>query len=153
KVGDHNLVMAYSHIAHDCVVGNHVIIANGVQIAGHSVLGDHSVYGGMAGIHQFSRVGKYAMVGAGAIVVKDVPPFCMVQGDRARPIGLNVVGLRRSSYTKEDISVIKAIYKSVYQQNSTLEDAISFIKNEMQESPVRQDFLEFLEASKRGIVR
>ena len=122
SIGDHNLFMAFSHIAHDCIIGNRVIVANGVQIAGHVEVGDHSVFGGLAGIHQFSRIGKYVMVGAGSIVVQDIPPFCMVQGDRARQIGLNVVGIRRSPFSKEEKAEIKLAYKLLYADGRTLDE-------------------------------
>ena len=100
-IGDHNLIMVYSHIAHDCHVGNHCIFANSVQLAGHVIVGDYAVFGGLSGAHQFCRFGDRAMIAAGAIVVQDVPPFCLVQGDRARINGLNVVGLRRSGIEKK----------------------------------------------------
>ncbi len=152
-VGDNNLIMVYSHIAHDCVVGNHCIFANGVHLAGHVVVGDRVVFGGMSGGHQFCRFGDRAMIAAGAIVVQDVPPFCMVQGDRARISGLNVVGLRRSDLPKERISDIKNMFRFLFNENLTVEDAINRILAEISDSPERASFVDFIKASERGICR
>lgn len=153
SVGDHNLIMVYSHIAHDCHVGNRCVFANGVHLAGHVIVEDHVVFGGMSGGHQFCRFGERAMVAAGAIVVQDVPPYCLVQGDRARINGLNVVGLRRSGMSRERISDIKNMFKILYNENLTVDDAIRRIEAEISESPERSRFLDFLRASERGVCR
>jgi len=152
-IGDDNLFMAYTHIAHDCIIGNHTIFANGVQVAGHVEVSDHCVFGGLAGIHQFSKVGEYAMTGAGAIVVKDIPPYTMVQGDRAKPIGLNVVGLRRSPFGKDAIKNIKAMYRIVYSENLSVEDACARIESDVPDGREKKVFLDFLKNCDRGIVR
>lgn len=152
-IGDRNLVMAYTHIGHDCIIGNDCIFANGVQIAGHVHIGDHVVFGGMSGGHQFCRFGDRVMVAAGAIVVQDVPPFCMVQGDRARVNGLNMVGLRRSGLSRDEISSIKSMFKLLYNENLTVDDAIERITAELADGPSRSVFLRFLGKSKRGVCR
>lgn len=153
EIGDHNLIMVYSHIAHDCRMGSHCILANGVHLAGHIEVGDHVVFGGMSGGHQFCRFGERAMVAAGAIVVQDVPPFCLVQGDRARVNGLNLVGLRRSGIAKERMGDIKAMFKILYNENLTLSDAITRIEQEIELSTERQLFVDFLRQSERGVCR
>jgi len=152
-IGDDNLIMAYTHIAHDCIVGDKCIFANGVQIAGHVTIGDSAVFGGMAGAHQFCKFGEYAMIGAASVVVQDVPPYCMVQGDRAEAVGLNVVGLRRSGMSKTDFSAIKSMFKIVFKSQRTVEDAMAMIEAEVAESSYRQKFLKFLRESERGLCR
>ncbi|MFW7381604.1 MAG: acyl-ACP--UDP-N-acetylglucosamine O-acyltransferase [Oligoflexus sp.] len=153
SIGDHNLIMVYSHIAHDCHIGNRCVFANGVHLAGHVIVQDYVTFGGMSGGHQFCRFGERAMVAAGAIVVQDVPPYCLVQGDRARVNGLNVVGLRRSGMSRERISDIKNMFKILYNENMTVEDAIRRIEVELSDSPERNRFLDFLRASERGVCR
>ena len=152
-IGDDNLIMVYSHVAHDCHIGSNCVFANSVQLAGHVVIGNNVVFGGMAGAHQFCRFGDRAMVAAGAVVVKDVPPFCMVQGDRATMAGLNVVGLRRSGMPRERISDVKNMFKILYNENLTLEDAMNKIGQEVQDSEQRATFLDFLRSSERGVCR
>lgn len=152
-IGDHNLIMAYSHIAHDCHMGNHCILANGVQIAGHVAIGNHAVFGGMSGGHQFCRFGEYAMIGAGAIVVQDVPPYLTVQGDRARVTGLNLVGLRRAKITGDNLKSIKQMYRIVFKENLPLDAAVLKIQQEITDSDHKLRFIEFLEKSSRGLCR
>jgi UDP-N-acetylglucosamine acyltransferase len=152
-IGDSNLIMVYSHIAHDCHIGNHCIFANGVHLAGHVEVQDYVVFGGMSGGHQFCRFGERAMIAAGGIVVQDVPPYCLVQGDRARISGLNVVGLRRSDLPKQRISDIKNMFRVLFNENLTVEDAVSRILQEVPDSVQRQRFVEFLQKSERGICR
>jgi UDP-N-acetylglucosamine acyltransferase len=153
RIGDDNLIMVYTHIAHDCIIGNHCIFANSVQIAGHVEIADGVVFGGMSGAHQFTRFGDLAMVGAAAVVVQDVPPFCMVQGDRAQINGLNVVGLRRKGLSSELFSQIKTMYRLVYSENLTVEDALSAIESKVSDSDYRRKFVDFLRKSTRGICR
>lgn len=152
-VGDHNLIMVYSHIAHDCHVGNECILANGVHLAGHVTVHNNVVFGGMSGGHQFCHFGERVMVAAGSIVVQDVPPYCMVQGDRATVQGLNVVGLRRAGVSSDEMTQIKKMFQIVFQQNLTLEDAIDKIRTNVPESVYQTKFLEFLKTSTRGICR
>lgn len=152
-IGNNNLIMVYTHIAHDCIIADNCIFANSVQMAGHVVVGNHVVFGGMSGAHQFCRFGDMAMVGAAAVVVQDVPPYCMVQGDRARINGLNVVGLRRAGITGDKFRDVKNIYRLVYSENLTIEDAIAAILKEVPEGVERQKFVEFLKQSERGICR
>lgn len=152
-IGNDNLFMAYTHVAHDCIIGNHCIFANGVQIAGHVEVADFAVFGGLAGIHQFVKVGEYAMIGAGSILVQDVPPYTMVQGDRAKPIGLNVVGLRRSPITSATVKEIKQMHRIVFSENITLEDAIQRIQSDITDSTQKEKYVRFLKESDRGLAR
>lgn len=152
-IGSRNLLMVYTHIAHDCVIGDDNIFANSNQIAGHVTVGSHAVLGGASGIHQFCKVGDMAMIAAGSAVTQDVPPFTMVQGDRARPSGLNVVGLRRAGIGQERLSAIKKMYSLLYRQNLPLEDAIGRIESDIIDTPEKALFLKFLRNSERGVVR
>jgi UDP-N-acetylglucosamine acyltransferase len=152
-IGDDNLFMVYTHVAHDCVIGNRIIAANNVALAGHVVVDDGAVLGGLSGIHQFCRIGRLAMVAAGSKVTQDVVPFGMVHGDRARMNGLNVVGLRRLGMSHTDLQVIKSMYHIIFDSNLTLEDAIGKILSEVPECEVRSIWLQFLKSSERGLCR
>ena len=152
-VGSGNLFMVNTHIAHDCVVGDHCIFANGVSLGGHIEVGNRAVIGGHAALHQFVKIGDLAMLAGGSIVVQDVPPFCTVAGNHASPSGLNSLGLRRAGLSKDQVRAIKSMYKLLFQMNHSLEDAIASIDAELAPSEQRDTFLNFLRASKRGICR
>lgn len=152
-IGYENLFMVHTHIAHDCQVGNRVIAANCVALAGHAIIDDGAVLGGLSAVHQFCRVGRLAMVAAGAIVTQDVVPFGMVHGDRARINGLNVVGLRRLGVKNADIQAIKAMYHIIFDSSLTLDDAIIRIKKDVSDSEYRRVWLDFLKDSERGLCR
>lgn len=152
-IGNGNLFMVYTHIAHDCHVGNECIFANGVAIAGHAIIGDKVVFGGLSALHQFCVVGDMAMAAAGAIVTQDVPPFVMVHGNRAQPNGLNVVGLRRSGMSQAQVSDVKTAYRLIFNENIGIEDARTRIGAEVGDVAVRAKFVDFLAASKRGVCR
>ncbi|MBC7530820.1 MAG: acyl-ACP--UDP-N-acetylglucosamine O-acyltransferase [Oligoflexus sp.] len=153
SIGDNNLIMAYTHVAHDCNIGSNCVFANGVHLAGHVIVKNNVTFGGISGAHQFCRFGERAMVAAGSIVVQDVPPYCLVQGDRARISGLNVVGLRRSELSKERLADVKNMFKILYNENLTLEDSIERIKSDIPESEQRESFVNFVVTSHRGICR
>lgn len=152
KIGARCLFMAYSHVAHDCVLGNEVIVANSVAIAGHAEIGDWAVLGGMVGIHQFVRVGKLAMVGAGAMVPLDVPPFTLAWGDRARLSGLNLIGLRRRGYAPEAIADMKKAFREIFDSALPLHEQVSQTATQDRTGAVKE-FLSFLQSSPRGICR
>jgi UDP-N-acetylglucosamine acyltransferase len=152
-IGNDNLFMVYTHVAHDCIVGNRAIAANCVALAGHVHVGDGAVLGGLSAVHQFCRVGTLAMVAGGAMVTQDVVPYGMVHGDRARINGLNVVGLRRLGVKNSDLQGIKAMYHLVFDSNLTLEDAISRINVDVPESEYRKAWLDFLAKGDRGLCR
>lgn len=152
-IGDDNLFMVSTHVAHDCIVANHVIAANCVALGGHVVVGDRAVLGGLSAIHQFCRIGQYAMIAGGAMVTQDVVPYGMVQGDRARITGLNVVGLRRLGLKNQSLQSIKSMYHLVFDSNLTLEDAVARIESDVEDSEYRQVWLDFLKKSDRGVCR
>ncbi len=154
RIGDDNLLMCYTHVAHDCNMGSSCIVANGVQFAGHVTIGNRVVLGGLAAVHQFCTIGDLAMIAGGAMVTQDVFPFSMVQGDRATLRGLNVVGIRRSQYKK--VSDIKKMYSLVFKQELALDEAVLQIKEQVEDGEEKSIVLAFLEQSiraGRGLVR
>ncbi|MFN3550428.1 MAG: acyl-ACP--UDP-N-acetylglucosamine O-acyltransferase [Endomicrobiia bacterium] len=153
SVGNNCYIMAYSHIAHDCRVGNDVTFANGGTLAGHVVVEDGVNIGGLVAVHQFVRVGKLAMLGGGAMVSKDVPPYVMVVGDRAELWGVNIVGLKRKGFSKDKIMEIKSVYKKLFRSKLPLSEAIKKIESENSYSEEVRYMLEFIKNSKRGICR
>lgn len=153
RIGDGNWFLAYTHVAHDCVVGDRTTFSNNAQIAGHVTIGDWVVMGAYAGVHQFGRVGEQAMVAAGAIVLQDVPPFVTVQGYPAKPHGTNNEGLRRRGFSVDDILAVRRAYKTLYRQGLPLEDARTAIAEAAIESPVLAPLSAFLAVPGRGIVR
>ena len=152
-VGDDCLLLAYVHIAHNCIVGNGVTMSNLAQLAGHVTVEDHVTIGGQTGIHQFTRVGKHAMVGGMSKLTKDVPPYFLVEGNPCQPYGLNSVGLRRAGFSVEDRHEIKRFYKLLYDPKLNVSQAIARMKEEAGTKPGR-DIIAFLEApSQRGILK
>jgi len=152
KIGARCLFMAYSHVAHDCIIGNEVIMANSVALAGHVEIGDWAVLGGISAVHQFVRIGKLAMLGGGAMVPLDVPPFTLAWGDRARLSGLNLIGLRRRGYTQEDIADLKKVYRDVFDSPLPLKEQAALLAKE-ERTPAVKEFIQFLQTSPRGICR
>ncbi len=153
RVGDQNLLMASSHVAHDCQVGNHVILANSAALAGHVTVGDHAILGGLSAIHQFVRIGRHAFISGGAMVTMDVPPFCTAQGDRAQLVGLNTVGLSRHGFSEEAISRIKAAYKILFRSKLGIREAVANVKAEFAGHAEIDEFVGFIEGSARGVAR
>jgi UDP-N-acetylglucosamine acyltransferase len=153
KIGSHNLVMAYAHVAHDCVVGNHVIMANSASLAGHVQVDDFASLGGLSAVHQFSRIGAHSFAAGGSMINKDVLPCSMVSGYYAKPFGLNSVGLKRRGFSDERIAKIKRMYKVVYRQGLTLKEAIAELDNNYSGCEDYSMFIELLKNSQRGIVR
>jgi len=152
RIGKNCLLMAYSHVAHDCVVGDNVIFANGVTLAGHVHVEDWVIIAGMSGVHQFSYVGKHSMVGANTAVVKDVPPFVLSGRFPLKYEGLNKVGLRRRGFSNEEIDTIKKVYDTIYNSGLNVSQAISKVENEFGTLEVVKDIVRFVKASKRGII-
>ncbi len=153
RVGDHNLLMMYCHIAHDCVLGSHNIIANGATLGGHVTVEDYVIVGGLVGIHQFARIGTGAILGAGSMVSKDVPPFCNATGDRARLRGLNLEGLRRRGFTKETIDGLKNAYRIIFQSKLKTKDALAKVRGELRASAEIETLINFIARSERGVCR
>jgi UDP-N-acetylglucosamine acyltransferase len=153
SVGDDCFLLAYVHIAHNCVLGNGVIMSNLAQLAGHVEIGDFATIGGMTGLHQFVRVGAHAMVGGVSRIIKDVPPYFLVEGIPAKPSGLNSVGLRRAGFTPEERAEIKKFYKILYAQKLTTAQALETMKAEVT-TRCGREIIAFLEGpSERGIQR
>lgn len=152
-IGDGNWFLAYTHVAHDCVIGNHTTWSNNAQVAGHVQVGDWAVLGAYAGVHQFCRVGEHAMLAAGAIVLQDVPPYTIVQGYPAVPKGTNNEGLRRRGFTPEQILAVRRAYKILYREGLTLDEARSRLERDAANEPVLATLVTFLSAAGRGLVR
>lgn len=152
QIGKNCLLMAYSHIPHDCVIGDNCIIANSVQIGGHSHIEDWVIIGGLAGLHQFARVGEHSMIAGAAKITQDVPPYIMAVNDPAEFNGLNVVGLRRRGFKPEDIQILKEAYKYLYDKSLNVTQAVEVIKSKYGDNIYVQKVLHFLAGTKRGIV-
>jgi UDP-N-acetylglucosamine acyltransferase len=152
-IGHRNLLLAYTHVAHDCMIGDDTTFSNNAQLAGHVVVGDYAVLGGFVGVHQFCRVGAHAMVAAGSIVLQDVPPFVMAAGYPAKPRGINAEGLRRRGFAADEIAAIRRAYKALYRAKLPLEEARSAIDAEGASSSAVKLMSDFLGAKGRGIIR
>ena len=153
RVGDHNLLMMHCHIAHDCLIGSHNIIANGATLGGHVIVQDYVILGGLVGIHQFARIGSGAILGAGSMVSKDVPPFCNATGDRARLRGLNLEGLKRRGFTTTAIDALKKAYRIIFQSKLKTKDALEKVRREVLPTAEIDILLAFIAQSQRGICR
>lgn len=153
RIGDRNWIMAYVHIAHDCVVGNDAIFANNTQLAGHVSIGDFAVLGGFTGVHQFCRIGAHVITGIASVVVQDIPPFVTAAGNPARPHGTNSEGLKRRGYSADDLATIKSAYKTLYRSGLTLEQARARLHSEAASQGVLAPLLAFLDVPGRGIIR
>lgn len=153
RIGDDNLFMAYSHVAHDCIIGNGVIMANAATLAGHVTLENGAFMAGLSGIHQFCKVGRQAFVAAGAIVVMDVSPFTTVQGDRARLTGLNLEGLKRSGISPDAIAGLKKAFRILFRSGLVLEESVRKVREEAGQYAEVRYLLEFIINSGRGVTR
>ncbi len=153
RIRDHNLLMMYCHIAHDCILGSHNIIANGATLGGHVAIEDYVIVGGLVGVHQFVKVGASAILGAGSMVSKDIPPYCNATGDRARLRGLNLQGLKRRGFNKGQIEALKKAYRIIFQSGLRIKEALKKVRREFPESPEIEQLADFIEGSQRGICR
>jgi UDP-N-acetylglucosamine acyltransferase len=153
RIGNKNLLMAYSHVAHDCQVGNGCILSNSANIAGHVQIADHVILGGLSAVHQFTRIGKHAFIAGGSMVAMDVPPYCTAQGDRAELAGLNTVGLSRHGFTDDQIARIKDAYRILFRSKLGLNEAISKLKAEHGGHLEIDELLQFVSGSTRGLTR
>jgi UDP-N-acetylglucosamine acyltransferase len=153
RVGNENLLMMYCHIAHDCILGNRNVIANGATLGGHVVIQDYVIVGGLVGVHQFVKIGSSAILGAGSMVSKDVPPFCNATGDRARLRGLNLEGLRRRGFDKAKVDALKKAYRIIFQSKLKTAEALKRVRAEMAPLAEIELLLSFIESSQRGICR
>ncbi|WP_157314687.1 acyl-ACP--UDP-N-acetylglucosamine O-acyltransferase [Chitinibacter sp. GC72] len=153
RVGDDNWIMAYAHIAHDCVLGHHVILANSATLAGHVTVGDYAILGGLTAVHQFCTIGEHAMAGGGSIIVQDLPPFVMCEGNRAIARGFNAEGMKRRGFNESDIKAVKSAYRLLYRSGISYDDAVAQIQEQAQSDAALMAFVRFFALSNRGIVR
>lgn len=153
SIGDDNWVMANCHIAHDCCVGNKTIFANGASLAGHVIVDDWVIFGGYTGVHQFCRIGAHVITAASSLVLQDVPPYLMAAGNTAQPYGIHVEGLKRRGFTSEAITELKRAYRTLYKSGLLLEEAKGKLAEQAKTQPDVQRLVDFLEVSKRGIIR
>ncbi|MEJ2575546.1 MAG: acyl-ACP--UDP-N-acetylglucosamine O-acyltransferase [Gammaproteobacteria bacterium] len=152
-IGSDNLLMAYTHVAHDCRLGDHVILANAASLGGHVQVDDWAILGGFAIVHQFCRIGAHSFSAMGSVISKDVPPYVMVAGHPAKPHGTNAEGLRRRGFGAEALAAIKRAYKRLYLSGMKLEDAVAALRQDAAGQPELELLVEFLRASERSIVR
>jgi UDP-N-acetylglucosamine acyltransferase len=153
KVGNDNWIMAYVHVAHDCMVGNNVIFANSVQLAGHVQVGDFVILGGLSGVHQFVRIGAHAMAGMTTSLSQDLPPYVMASGNPATARGMNFEGLKRRGFSSEALAALRRAYKTIYSSGLRLEEAREALATEQETFPELRPLVEFISVSGRGIVR
>ncbi|HJP97097.1 MAG TPA: acyl-ACP--UDP-N-acetylglucosamine O-acyltransferase [Rhodanobacteraceae bacterium] len=153
RIGDDNWVMAYAHIAHDCIVGSHTVFANNATLAGHVEVGDHVVLGGFAGVHQFCKIGAHAFAAMYSAINRDVPPFIYVAGQFAVPRGVNAEGLKRRGFDAERIAAIKRAYRTIYLSHKTLEEARAALAEQAGASDDVRAFVEFIDRSERALAR
>lgn len=153
RIGDRNLLMMYCHIAHDCILGSHNIIANGATLGGHVVIEDYVIVGGLVGVHQFVQVGTGAILGAGSMVSKDIPPYCNATGDRAKLRGLNIEGLKRRGFSRQQIEGLRKAYRTIFQSGLRTGEALKEVRRQFPESREVEQMASFIERSQRGICR
>jgi UDP-N-acetylglucosamine acyltransferase len=152
-VGNNCLIMAYAHIAHDCVIGDNCVIVNSVALGGHVTIGDYAIIGGLSAIHQFVSVGKHAMVSGGSLVRKDVPPYIKAAREPLSFVGINSIGLRRRGFSDDKIKEIQAIFRILFQNNNNNTQALLKIETELNASPERDEIISFVQNSGRGIMK
>ncbi|MDX1656127.1 MAG: acyl-ACP--UDP-N-acetylglucosamine O-acyltransferase [Candidatus Competibacteraceae bacterium] len=153
RLGDDNWIMAYVHIAHDCVIGNQTVFANNASLAGHVEVGDYAVMGGFALVHQFCRIGAHSLLSFASGTSQDIPPFVIAQGHRATPHGINAEGLKRRGFSPEEIAGVRRAYKALYREDLKLQDAIQRIREQVRTVPRLAILADFLTVPGRGIIR
>jgi len=146
-------LMAYVHVAHDCVIGEHCILANNATLAGHVEIEEHVIVGGMTAVHQFVQIGAHAMIGGGTLLNKDVPPYVRISRYPASYIGVNTVGLRRKGYSSDEIRDIQDVYHQLFVEHRNISKGLKFIKETMEDSGKCQRIFDFVRASKNGIIK
>ncbi len=152
KVGNGNLFMAYSHVAHDCLIGNGVIMSNAATLAGHITVEDRAILGGFVAVHQFSRIGRHAFIGGASAVSRDVPPYCMAVGNRAKLMGLNLVGLKRSGLADTALQALRQAYEILFNSELNTKEAVARVRQDVAPCPEVQHLLQFVENTERGLV-
>jgi UDP-N-acetylglucosamine acyltransferase len=152
-IGDHNLLMAYTHVAHNCKLDNNIIMSNAATLAGHIHIEDYAIISGLTGIHQFCRIGEHCMIGGASAVVKDIPPYVIAQGNHAKLFGLNLIGLKRRNFSEKTIKAISEAYRIIFRSKLLLEDAIKKAEAEVENLPEVNHFIKFIKESERGVCR
>lgn len=152
-VGNNALIMAYAHIAHDCIIGDHVVMANAANLAGHVEIDEWAIIGGLTAVHQFSKIGKHTMISGGSLVRKDIPPYTKAAREPISYVGINSVGLRRRGYNSQQINQIQDIYRIIYLKGLNNSQALSVIEAEVPATPERDEILTFINKSSRGIMK
>lgn len=151
-IGDGNMLLVGAHIGHDATVGNNTVFTNGAMAAGHTSIGDNAILGAMVGIHQFARIGRLAMVGAGAMVSHDAPPFSMIQGDRAKLVAVNLIGMQRNGFTADQKILVKRVFRLLFWRSGPLHQRLELVRSSaLARDPLCQEILEFVAGSKRGL--
>jgi UDP-N-acetylglucosamine acyltransferase len=151
-IGDDNMLLVAAHIGHDATVGNGIVFTNGAMAAGHTEIGDRAILGAMVGIHQFARIGRLAMIGAGAMVSHDAPPFSMVQGDRARLVGVNLIGMQRNGLGSEQKAIVKRVFRLAFWRTGPLHQRLEAVRSSsLWSDPLCREIIDFVAASKRGV--
>ncbi|MGI8482193.1 MAG: acyl-ACP--UDP-N-acetylglucosamine O-acyltransferase [Chthoniobacterales bacterium] len=153
RIGNYGNFLAYSHIGHDCTVGDAVVFSNNGTLAGHVQIGDHAVIGGLTAVHQFCRIGRYAITGGCSKIVQDIPPFMIADGNPAQVRGINLVGLERSAFPPENVKLIKEAFRLIYRSKLNTGQAIQAIRNQLPRNIEIDQIVEFIEQSERGIIR
>lgn len=153
SIGSNCLLMAYSHVAHDCMIGNHVILANAVQLAGHVEIGDYAIIGGLAAANQFTRIGAHTYIGGQSAIRKDVPPYTKAAREPLAYMGVNIVGLHRRNFPQHDIQTISQVYHLLFVGNHSIPKAIELVKEQVHPGKVKEDILKFVQESKIGIIK
>ena len=152
-IGNNNLLMAYVHVAHNCIVGNHTVLANVAQLAGHVIIEDYAIIGGVVGVHQFCRIGQYAMVGASAMVNKDIVPYALIDSKGERVRTFNIIGLKRHGFTNEELDLIKSLYRIMFHSKLNTTQALERVRDELDaNNKIIKYFIDFVENSQRGIL-
>jgi UDP-N-acetylglucosamine acyltransferase len=153
RIGSRGNFLAYSHIGHDCQVGNEVVFSNNGTLAGHVDVGDNAVMGGLTAVHQFCRIGRFAITGGCSKIVQDVPPFMIADGNPAEIRGVNLVGLERKNYSPDNVKSIKEAFRLIYRSKYNTRQAIDAMRKELSQSTEVMEIIEFIEKSQRGIIR
>ena len=153
RIGNYNMFMAYAHVAHDCVLGDHTLLMNSATLAGHIIVDDYAVVGAFCAVHQFCNVGRYSYISRGAMVVKDILPFLLVSGNEPKAYGLNTVGLERRGFSKEKIKTLLKAYKLIFRKSLNTNEALVELEKLLQECAEVKYFIEGLHRAQRGIIR
>jgi UDP-N-acetylglucosamine acyltransferase len=150
-IGDRNLFMAYSHVAHDCRVGNDCVVANVGHLAGHVILEDRVIIGGLSGVHQFVRIGRLSIVGGCSKVVQDIPPYSMCDGDPSKIFGVNIIGLKRAQFSQTSIATLRKVFKVLFHSGLIKTNAIEKVQQEFEVTPEIEHLINFIKTSERGV--